>query len=202
MSDLTGKTDQFFQLPVGWRFFVRVSSDFFILSRIGLGGTRFAPLCVHSFRLIVPSRPLDAQRLQRQYQTYDQVKTVPDRLRWHRHRLGLMQKEVAAKVGIPTPLYLDMENGACLHYPAPVMDKLASLYQVPVDDLLDDYNRFLYSGQTQQLLAMRQKLGLSRPKFAAKTGISVSSIRSWETGQKLVSRKCWEKYFKDWKDIK
>lgn len=145
---------------------------------------------------------MDAQRLQQQYQTYNQVKTVPDRLRWHRHRLGLMQKEVAAKVGISTPLYLDMENGACLHYPAPVMDKLANLYQVPVDDLLDDYNHFLYSGQAQQLLAVRQRLGLSRPKFAAKTGISVSSIRSWETGQKLVSRKCWEKYFKDWKDIK
>ena len=199
MEDLAGKAGRIFRLPPGWLLFEQIAPRIFLISR---GGTLFAPLCLHSFHLPPACRISEAKKLPHLGGSYAQAVTVPERLRWHRQRLGLMQKEVAAKVGTSTPLYLDMENGACLHYPAPVMDKLANLYQVPVDDLLDDYNHFLYSGQAQQLLAVRQRLGLSRPKFAAKTGISVSSIRSWETGQKLVSRKCWEKYFKDWKDIK
>lgn len=93
----------------------------------------------------------------------------PDRLRWCRLHMGLLQREVAELVGIATPLYIDMETGACEHTPAAVMDRLAELYGVLVTDLLDGYNRFLYEGQARQILAIRQRAGLSRAAFARKT---------------------------------
>ena len=111
--------------------------------------------------------------------------------------MGLPQREVAERVGITTPFYIDMETGACEHTPAAVVDRLAALHGVPVTDLLDGYNRFLYEGQARQILSIRQQAGLSRAAFARKTGISESSLRAWETGTKTISKKCWEEYFQN-----
>ena len=88
-----------------------------------------------------------------------------------------------------------METGACTHYPAAVMDKLAALYQVQVEELLDEYNRFLYRGQARQIIALRGKLGLSRTAFARQFGISERSLRAWESGEKVISKGCWERCF-------
>ena len=75
------------------------------------------------------------------------------------------------------------------------MDKLAALYQVPVEELLDEYNLFLYKGQARQIIALRGKLGLSRTAFARQFGISERSLRAWESGEKVISKRCWERYF-------
>ena len=180
-----------------WKVFARVSLDFYILCRTDHGKPRFAPLAVHRFRLIAPRNLPEAQRFTRQYQSYEEIGSVPDRLRWCRLHLGLLQREVAERVGVTTPFYIDMETGACEHTPAAVADRLAALYGVLVTDLLDGYNRFLYEGQARQILAIRQRAGLGRAAFARKTGISESSLRSWETETKTISKKCWERYFRE-----
>ena len=159
------------------------------------GGTLFAPLCLHSFRLPPPCRTSEAKKFPHLGGSYAQAVTVPERLRWLRHHFGLLQKEAAAQAGIPLPRYIDMETGACTHYPATVMDKLAALYQVPVEELLDEYNLFLYKGQARQIIALREKLGLSRTAFARQFGISERSLRAWESGEKVISKGCWERYF-------
>ena len=38
------------------------------------------------------------------------------------------------------------------------MEKLAELFEVPLEDLLDDYNLFLLRGQGAQIKAIRQRL--------------------------------------------
>ena len=50
---------------------------------------------------------------------------VPDRLRWCRHHMGLMQKEVAELIGITRGHYIDFEVGYVDHYPKEIVDKLA-----------------------------------------------------------------------------
>ncbi len=74
---------------------------------MGRGG-RCAPLYVHTFRAF-------AMEIGRRYEN---LNTVSERLRWCRYRLGLMQKEVAKRVGISQTLYEEMERGDCLEYPA------------------------------------------------------------------------------------
>ena len=90
---------------------------------------------IHSFRLIAPRKLLEAQLFNQQYQNYEDIPNVPDRLRWRRHHMGLMQKEVAELIGISRGHYIDFEVGYVGHYPKEIVDKLAELYQVPVDDL-------------------------------------------------------------------
>ena len=66
---------------------------------------------IHSFRLIAPRKLLKAQLFNRQYQHYEDIHNVQDRLRWCRHNMGLMQKVVAELIGHTRGTYKDLEVG-------------------------------------------------------------------------------------------
>lgn len=72
---------------------------------------------IHSFRPIAPRKILEAQLFNQQYQNYEDIPNVPDRLRWCRHHMGLMQKEVAELIGISRGHYIDFEVGYVDYYP-------------------------------------------------------------------------------------
>lgn len=95
--------------------------------------------------------------------------------------MGLMQKEVAALAGVSLK---------------DVVDKLATLFHIPPQDLLDEYNAFLYNDPAKAIREYRESLGLGRKRFAREIGAAESCICSWEENTKRVSRKSWEKYFK------
>lgn len=169
-----------------WRADIALGDGLYLMGRDG----RFAPLYVLSFQVGKVRKVSEAQRYSCKY---EDLRTVPERLRWCRYRLGLMQKEVAQQLGIPLSQYEEMERGACREYPARTMDKLAELYGVPVGDLLDEYSRFLYDGPSDQIRCARERLGLSRKAFAKLVGTGGKSMRDWEMGRKKVSKKSWEK---------
>ena len=162
-----------------WRILAKVSENIYILCSTSDGYVRYAPMYIHSFRLIAPRKLLEAQLFNQQYQNYEDIPNVPDRLRWCRHHMGLMQKEVAELIGISRGHYIDFEVGYIDHYPKEIVDKLAALYQIPVDDLLDDYNRFLYKGQGKLIREYRESLGLKKKQFARLMGIEPNSLRAW-----------------------
>ena len=130
------------------------------------------------------------------YHSYDEIRSVQDRLRWCRHHAGLMQKDVADKLGISRSLYIDYEVGAVDYYPGEIVDRLASLYGVPASDFLDAFNRFLYYGQGKAIREHRERLGLPRKTYARYMGIDPNSLRAWESGRKRIMKNSWEKYFK------
>jgi DNA-binding XRE family transcriptional regulator len=74
------------------------------------GIVRFAPLFIHSFRLIAPRKLLEAQQFNRRYHSYEEISSVPYRLRWCRHQQGWMQKEVAERIGITREQYISYEK--------------------------------------------------------------------------------------------
>ena len=76
------------------------------------------------------------------------------------------------------------------------MEKIAQLFEVPVETLLDDYNRFLRKGQGEQIKAIRTKLGLTQKQYADKLGVSLGSLKQWEQNRKQIFKSTWEKYFK------
>lgn len=152
-----------------------------------------APLLVRRFRLIAPHRLKDAQRLNRDYQ---QLTTVPDKLRWFRYSKGLLQSEVAEMIGVTRVVYGDIESGITQIIPPEAASRLAQLYEVPVTELMDAYNRFLYDGQAVRIRSYRESLGLKRKPFARAMGIPIRSLQEWERGEKVISRKSWERYFK------
>ena len=157
---------------------------------------QYMPLYIHSFRLLAPRKLLEAQLFNMQYRCYEDIAFVPDRLRWCRHSMGFMQSEVAEMLGISRAVYIDLECGVTQHLPDGVAEKLSQLYNLPVTDFLDEFNRFLYDGQAQRIRAYRESLGLGRKPFARYTCIPLSSLRGWEDGKKVISIKSWEQYFK------
>ena len=160
---------------------------------------RYAPLYIHRFPLCAPRKILEATGLSRQYHRYEQIQSVPDRLRWLRHSRGLTQKEVAVIAGVSRSVYVDLETGAAKQMPTGVADRLAQCYGVPVTDLLDDYSRFLLNNPSIRLRQHRMESGMSREDFAQQLGTSLSNLERWETGKCTISYKCWERCFAEQK---
>lgn len=167
------------------------------MARIVGETVRYAPLIVHSFRLVMPKKLGEAQKFNLKYLQYEDVRTVPERLKWCRYRLGLHQQDVADRAGICRSTYRDMESGDCQRFPLDKLNGLAKLYGVPVDDFIDGYNRFLLNGQGKTILEYRTRLGLGRKAFARELGTAECLVRKWEEEKGQVSRYAWEKYFWD-----
>ena len=161
------------------------------------GVAEYAPLYIHTFCLIAPRKLLEAQLFNQQYYSYDEIQTVPERLRWCRHHMGFMQKEVAEQIGVKRTHYIEFETGNVDYYPKEIVDKLAGLYQIPVEDLLDEYTQFLYTGQGRLIREYRERLGLQKKPFARQLGIDPRTLRGWENETIRVKRGSWERYFKE-----
>lgn len=169
----------------------------YTMSHTENGETKYSPLFVLTFRLMAPRKLLEAQLFNKQYHSYGDIDNIPDRLRFCRHRLGLMQKEVAKMVGISRSTYINLETGNYNGFDRTVADKLSKLFNIPVYDLLDDYNRFLSCGQGKLIREYRESLNLGKRPFARLVGADANMIRLWESERKQVSLKSWEKYFKN-----
>ena len=76
------------------------------------------------------------------------------------------------------------------------MEKIAQLFEVPVETLLDDYNLFLRKGQGEQIKTIRTKLGLTQREYADKLSVSLGSLKQWEQNRKQIFKSTWERYFK------
>ena len=124
-----------------------------------------------------PRTTVEAQAFYRMYHSYSEITNPSDRMRWCRYSLGLLQKDVAAMVGMEEWLYQDLESGAFHRSFTPELaDKLAALYGIPVEDILDDYTLFLHRGG-----GYREAKGWNRQQLADHAKVSRTSIRCWES---------------------
>lgn len=92
--------------------------------------------------------------------------------------------------------YRALEAGDTHHTQLETLKRLADFYDVPTADLMDEFHRFLYDGQAHRIRAYRNALGLAKKPFARTCGIPIRSLQAWESEKKVISRKCWERYFK------
>ena len=107
-----------------------------------------------------PRTTVEAQAFYRMYRSYADIPNPWDRLRWCRYGLDLLQKEVAAMVGMEEWLYQDLESGNFRRSFSPeIADKLAALYGIPVEDVLNDYTLFLHRGGGAFLRRYREAKG-------------------------------------------
>ena len=114
-----------------------------------------------------PRTTVEAQAFYRMYHSYADIPNPWDRLRWCRYGLDLLQKEVAAMVGMEEWLYRDLESGTFHRSFTPELaDKLAALYGIPVEDILDDYTLFLHRGGGAFLRRYREAKGWNRQQLA------------------------------------
>ncbi len=73
------------------------------------------------------------------------------------------------------------------------MLKLSALFSVPVEQLLDDYNLFLFRNQGLQIKKMRKMKNMSQKQFSAFLGVPFGTLQQWEQNRVIMFKSSWEK---------
>ena len=179
-----------------WSMFCRLKVRSYVLAANVAGTLKVAPLQILKFPVVLPHKFLDAEKFNLRFSDFSEITETADKLRWLRYQKGLRQRDVADYAGIDRSTYVHYEEYGKDLYPPEHMEKIAQLFEVPVDMLLDDYNLFLRNGQGEQIKAIRTKLGLTQRQYADKLGVSLCSLKQWEQNRKQIFKSTWERYFK------
>jgi transcriptional regulator with XRE-family HTH domain len=109
-----------------------------------------------------------------------EINTLGDHIRKRRLDLGLLQREVAEKIGVTEATIYHWErqrNAPEIRFIAPIIEFLEY-------DPLPQPESF-----AERLKTYRLRLGLSQRKLAAKLGIDPGTLGSWERGRRKPSER-------------
>ena len=179
-----------------WSMFCRLKVRSYVLAANVAGTLKVAPLQILKFPVVLPHKFLDAEKFNLRFSDASEITEIADKLRRLRYQKGLRQRDVADYAGIYRSTYIHYEEYGKDFYSPKHMEKIAQLFEVPVETLLDDYNLFLRKGQGEQIKAIRTKLGLTQRQYADKLGVSLGNLKHWEQNRKQIFKSTWEKYFK------
>ena len=94
-----------------WVFWAQESCHLFLLQKVSCEVSCLTPLYILQVPLAGPHTTSEAQAFFHLYHSYSEITNPSDRMRWCRYSLGLLQKDVAAMVGMEEWLYRDLESG-------------------------------------------------------------------------------------------
>ncbi len=164
-----------------------------LMSRHTTETVTYAPLYIHSFRLVQPHTLVEAEKFNIRYTDPSQISSTADKLRWYRYRNGLLQRDVADHASIDRSTYSSYEEIGRDYYPIEKMKKIAELFSVPVTELLDDFNLFLYNGQGRQIKEIRKHRNMTQAEFARRLGVPLGTLKAWEQDRVQIFKSTWEK---------
>lgn len=159
------------------------------------------PMYIHTIRLLKPSTNREGEKFNLLYTNPADITNISDKLKYYRYQKALHQKDVAAYIGMDRGTYANYEDNQRDYYPIENMQKIAKLFGVPVTELLDDYNLFLYNGQGQQVKKIRKSLHLTQTQFAQRLGVQTAMVKRWEQGKVRMFKGTWEKMLKLWVQV-
>ena len=87
------------------------------MTRYALNVVSYAPLYIHSFRLVQPHTLVEAEKFNLHYTDPSQIDNIADKLRWYRYQHGLLQRDVADYAGLDRSTYSGYENTLRDYYP-------------------------------------------------------------------------------------
>lgn len=174
-----------------WCVFGSTSSNMIVMSRYAHETVIYAPFYIHSFHLVQPHTLVEAEKFNIRYSDPSQIDNTPDRLRWHRYRCGLLQRDVADFAGLDRSTYSSYEETGRDYYPIEKMLRISELFSIPVTDLLDEYNLFLYNGQGEQIKKMREAKNMTQREFARRLGVPYGTLQQWEQNRVQMFKSAW-----------
>lgn len=151
------------------------------------------PMYIHTIRLLKPSTNREGEKFNLLYTNPVDITNISDKLKYYRYQKAMHQKDVAEYVGMDRGTYANYEDNQRDFYPAAMVDKLAVLYRIDVYELLDDYNRFLYEGQGQQIKAIRKQLSITQKDLAVMMNVEITKVKRWEQNKVRMFKGTWEK---------
>lgn len=186
MADRTDLRDK-------WRVFCQPTERMIVMTRYALDVVSYAPLYIHSFRLVQPHTLVEAEKFNLIYTDPTQIDNIADKLRWYRYQHGLLQRDVADYAGLDRSTYSGYENTRRDYYPIEKMEKIAELFAVPVTDLLDEFNLFLYNGQGRQIKEMRRRRQMTQVEYARRLGVPFGTLQGWEQDRVQICKQTWRR---------
>lgn len=123
----------------------------------------------------------------------EKLDNVSEKLKWYRIQNGLLQRDVAKVMGIDRTTYSHYEGNILEAYPLDKLAKAASIFNINITNLLDDYNLFLYHGQGEQIKRLRKSMKLTQSEFAKYISVPLGTLKKWEQNRVNVQKKTFEK---------
>lgn len=151
------------------------------------------PMYIHTIRLLKPRNNNEGEKFNLLYTNPAKIDTVSDKLKYYRYQKSMLQKDVAKAIGMDRGTYSGYEENVRDFYPPDMMYKISVLFEVDVYKLLDDYNRFLYDGQGQQIKAIRKQLKITQQDLAKMMNVDLTKIKRWEQNKVRMFKGTWEK---------
>ena len=153
-----------------WSMFCRLKVRSYVLAANVAGTLKVAPLQILKFPVVLPHKFLDAEKFNLRFSDASEITEIADKLRWYRYQKELRQRDVADYAGIDRSTYVHYEEYGKDLYPPEHMEKIAQLFEVPVDMLLDDYNLFLRNGQGGQIKGDPNETGADAETICGQAG--------------------------------
>ena len=120
---------------------------------------------------------------------------IADKLKYYRHRNGLLQNDVAEYLGIDRSTYIRYETNGHEYYPKEHLERLAELFKIEVEELADEYNLFVCQ-QAERVKEKRLALGVTQRGLAQMLGVDINKVRKWENNRTRISKADWDKFRK------
>lgn len=173
----------------------RTEGQWRVLTKHTLGVTKYYPIYIKSFKFSTVHHIVESERFNLRFTDPASIESIADKLRWYRYRHSLLQRDVAKILGVDRTTYARYETAETDYYPIDYINKLAVMYDIPVTELLDAYNLFLYNNQGEQIRSTRQSLGLTQSAYAKTLGVPLGTLKKWEQNRARIFKSTWEKYF-------
>ena len=154
----------------------------------------FAPLYIHTFSFVIPKNSTNLRKFEEKHPNPELINHTGTKIRYFRYKRGLQQKDLADYVGFARSAMVYYENEERDFYEIEVLEKFAELLDVELMDLLDDYNLFLYQGQSAKLKEFRKEKGLTQRQLASYLGVDITKIKGWEQSKVRMSKSSFYKF--------
>ena len=151
------------------------------------------PMYLHSFRFITPKTVTEAQKFMLQYPNPAVITKISDKLRYYRYKRGLHQIDIAKHLGINSGSYSLYEEYEKDYYAPETIDKIAEFLGVDAYDLLDDYNKFMYDGQGENIKKLRKQLNITQKELADMMNVDLCKVKRWEQNKVRMYKYTYEK---------
>jgi DNA-binding transcriptional regulator YiaG len=110
-----------------------------------------------------------------------ELRTIGDHVRKHRLDLGLLQREVALRIGVDKTTVYNWEAGRATPSLRALPAVIAFLGYDPIE---------IGSSFGAQLRAARRRLGLSHVDLARRLGVDPSTVLDWQWERHRPNRRC------------
>lgn len=98
------------------------------------------------------------------------------------------QKQVASILHIDRSAYQYYEAPEREYCSLKILNKLASIFKIPVTQLMDDYHLFLYNAPGNTIRQFRKSLGFTQNELADRLHVCRKTVRDWEKENTRISK--------------